>query len=454
MTNPLPTERARVYAQQIMEALDTYRCLDYEGAREFGTDDLFGHALGQMFGVLVCKDKEGDTVVLKAFSGQYRRTYMIDNWVPPAFDPEAYAELVERSEAEIARFSEDILEAEQRDDAPLVRQLSEQRRGYSQRMQSEFFGLYRFHCSDGSVKTIAEIFGTLQVPTGTGDCCAPKLLSHAYRKGLLPISMVEWYYGSANKSGEKQHKEFYPPCNRRCKPVLATILGLDIIYRDDEVVIVNKPAGLLSVPGRGPEKQDCVATRLRRLFPHCIEQPSVHRLDMDTSGLLILALTEKAHRHLSIQFMNRKVQKEYIALVDGVVTGERGTIELAFRYDPEHKPRQTYDPVLGKVGITEWEKIRVEAYGEQGRLVSRIRFIPITGRTHQLRLHSMHTRGLGFPIVGDRLYGRDEGGRLMLHASSIVFTHPETKVRMEFTVEPDFSHTPSSFRASPSADGS
>jgi tRNA pseudouridine32 synthase/23S rRNA pseudouridine746 synthase len=251
--------------------------------------------------------------------------------------------------------------------------------------------------------------------------------------------MVEWFYGTTNKSEERKHKEYYPPCDQRCRPLLTAMLGLDIIYRDAEIVVVNKPSGLLSVPGRGPDKQDCVVTRLKRLFPLCIEQPSVHRLDMDTSGLLVLALTQKAHRNLSIQFIQRRVEKEYIALVDGVITEESGKIELAFRYDPENKPRQKYDPVLGKVGITHWQKIRVESYGDGKRLVSRIRFVPITGRTHQLRVHSMHERGLGFPIVGDPLYGRAEGERLMLHASKIAFTHPETTDRMEFISEPEFA---------------
>jgi tRNA pseudouridine32 synthase/23S rRNA pseudouridine746 synthase len=251
--------------------------------------------------------------------------------------------------------------------------------------------------------------------------------------------MAEFYYGEANRSGSRVHKEFYPPCDARCKPVLAAMLGLDMLYVDESIIVVNKPAGLLSVPGRGEQKQDCIVSRVKRLFPFCIEQPSVHRLDMDTSGLLVLAFTQSAHRDLSIQFIKRTVRKRYVALLEGVVKEERGRIELSFRYDPDHKPRQKYDPVLGKRGTTLWEKVRVEPLGHTGRHVTRVLFTPITGRTHQLRLHSASEHGLGHPIVGDPLYGDgNEAPRLMLHACELAFTHPVTGEPMHFTLDPDF----------------
>jgi len=163
------------------------------------------------------------------------------------------------------------------------------------------------------------------------------------------------------------------------------------------------------------------------MYPGCIEQPSVHRLDQDTSGLLVLALTTSAHRTLSQQFMDRLVGKRYIALLDGVVEASGGVIELKFRLDPDNRPYQVYDPVNGKNGITRWRKIAVE----DGR--TRVEFMPHTGRTHQLRLHSSHEKGLGFPIVGDRLYGTGTGpGQLKLHASTLRFRHPATKKPMEF----------------------
>lgn len=439
MTEVFPTERAEVYAQQIIEALDTYRCIDYEGERMISTDHLFGPALGQMFGVLVCIDDQGQEVVLKAFSGQYDSTYLIDGWIPPALEVDAFHTISQDNDHLFLDLDEHMLAARSSDDTVLEAELAAKRKTLSQAIQRQIFDLYRFHCIDGEVRTVTDIFGGQLPPTGTGDCCAPKLLNHAFKHHLHPVSMVEWFYGAPNRSNGREHKAYYPPCDSRCKPLLRAMLGIDILHRDESIIVVDKPSGLLSVPGRGEDKQDCIVNRVKRLFPLCIEQPSVHRLDMDTSGLLVLAFTREAHRDLSIQFIKRQVRKQYIALVDGVVKSDSGRVELAFRYDPEHKPRQKYDPVLGKWGTTLWEKIRVEPFGEDGRPVSRIRFTPLTGRTHQLRLHSAHERGLGFPIVGDPLYGNGQGAsRLMLHASEISFIHPATGEQLSFSVDPGF----------------
>ena len=203
--------------------------------------------------------------------------------------------------------------------------------------------------------------------------------------------------------------------------------GLTIIYQDDYLVVVEKPGGVLSVPGRGPDKQDCIVNRLKNLIPSCMEQPAVHRLDMDTSGLMVLALRADAHRNLSCQCQEREVQKVYIALLDGVVEEERGEIQLSFRLDVDNRPHQIYDPVQGKLGITFWKKLGVE-----DRL-TRIAFTPVTGRTHQLRVHASHKLGLGFPIIGDRLYGGGKlGDSLMLHAHCLQFRHPESGETLRF----------------------
>ncbi len=203
--------------------------------------------------------------------------------------------------------------------------------------------------------------------------------------------------------------------------------GLTIIHEDSLFVVVDKPGGLLSVPGVGPENQDCVVSRLKKLYPDCIEFPSVHRLDQDTSGLIVMALTTKTQRSLSMQFMDRLVGKRYIALIDGRVEEDAGVIELSFRLDPDNRPYQVHDPVDGKPGTTRWRKIDAE----DGR--TRIEFMPLTGRTHQLRLHSAHAEGLGFPIVGDRLYGTGTApGQLKLHASLLRFRHPVTRQSLEF----------------------
>jgi tRNA pseudouridine32 synthase / 23S rRNA pseudouridine746 synthase len=209
---------------------------------------------------------------------------------------------------------------------------------------------------------------------------------------------------------------------------------LHILYQDPSIVVVDKPGGLLAVPGRGPDKQDSVAGRVRRMVPRCIEQPAVHRLDMDTSGLMVLGLTPAAHRHLSLQFAERRVGKRYLALLEGEVTGESGEIMLPFRLDPANRPYQVYDPVQGKVGISRWRKIEQQRGGR-----TLVAFTPLTGRTHQLRLHASHPLGLGCPIVGDRLYGTGQAGdQLMLHATWLQFEHPETGQFVVFSSEPSF----------------
>lgn len=208
---------------------------------------------------------------------------------------------------------------------------------------------------------------------------------------------------------------------------------IGVIHCNPDFLVVEKPGGLLAVPGRGPEKQDCVVNRVKKLYPDSIDQPAVHRLDMYTSGIMLLARNAEVHRLLSKQFEQRKVIKEYIALLDGIVNEEQGIIELAFRLDPENRPYQIYDPVQGKMGITRWQKEGEES----GR--TRIRFFPLTGRTHQLRLHAAHPLGLGIPIVGDALYGRGkEGDAMLLHASRLSILHPYDGQRMEFTSRPIF----------------
>jgi tRNA pseudouridine32 synthase/23S rRNA pseudouridine746 synthase len=209
--------------------------------------------------------------------------------------------------------------------------------------------------------------------------------------------------------------------------------AIDILYRDNDIIIINKPGGLLSVPGRGPEKQDCAATRLRLQTPEMISQPAVHRLDMYTSGLMVFAVTREAHRLLSGQFERRAIAKRYVALVDKIITGDRGEIRLPFRLDTDNRPLQIYDPVQGKMGITYWQKLATEGTS------TRIEFTPLTGRTHQLRVHAAHPLGLGAPIVGDSLYGTGkDGDQMMLHATYLRFLHPASNKQIEVSSPPPF----------------
>ena len=206
-----------------------------------------------------------------------------------------------------------------------------------------------------------------------------------------------------------------------------------VVYEDPDFVVVEKASGFLSVPGRGPEKRDCVCARVRDLYPDCIPNPEVHRLDMDTSGLMVVALKVDSQRNLSEQFRLRRTRKRYTALLDGRLEGERGTIELRFRLDLENRPRQIHDAENGKLGITHWERVSIESG------VTRVAFVPVTGRTHQLRVHAAHDLGLGIPIVGDPLYGRGTGpAQLKLHACELGFQHPRTGEKLDFDSTPPF----------------
>lgn len=206
-----------------------------------------------------------------------------------------------------------------------------------------------------------------------------------------------------------------------------------IIYGDDALVVIVKPGGLLSVPGRGPENQDCISSRLQAIYPEMIAQPAVHRLDMHTSGLMVYAVDKQTHRSLSIQFQNKAVEKKYIAVLEGEPFGEEGEIRLPFRLDIDNRPLQIYDPIHGKLGITGWRKLEV------ANRRTRVEFTPYTGRTHQLRVHAAHHKGLGCPIVGDSFYGSGENGdEMLLHASFLAFTHPLTGCRLSFHDTPPF----------------
>lgn len=450
---------SRQYAFKLMEQLEEFERIDFPapGTRPstpdtslFSTDVLFSEARGHMFGVLECKDAQGNTVVLKAFSGQYNGCWLADGWVPPILDVHEFDRLVEPVDREIKALDRQIAENK---DPELIRR----RRAISQQLMKDLHALYQLTNFRAEVRPLTQVFPNIGIPTGTGDCCAPKLLNHAARNGLRPVGLSEFYWGRENRSGTRQHKQFYPACAEKCQPILGFMLcgteewsngvreqwspgnstiqhsDTPILHEDDDIVVIVKPSGLLAVPGKGEENQDCVVARIKALYPDCIEQPAVHRLDMDTSGLMVLALTADAHRELSRQFHDRETAKRYIALLDGALRENEGTIELLFRLDVDNRPLQIYDPVHGKTGITRWKKLGIE----NGK--TRVEFFPITGRTHQLRVHSASEHGLGVPIVGDRLYGSGTApGQLKLHASYLSFTHPRTGEKMKFQSPPPF----------------
>ncbi|MBO7612972.1 MAG: RluA family pseudouridine synthase [Treponema sp.] len=323
-------------------------------------------------------------------------------------------------------------------DSQKIRELKLRRTSLTDQSLLKVFDLYSFHCADGKIRSLKTICTERNMqtlpPTGTGECCAPKLLDYAFASSLQPLSLCEAYY----QKGEEL--KLRAPCDERCGIVLPSMLGLELLYRDEHIAVINKPSGLLSIPGRGIEKLDSVTTRLKRLFPACIEQPSVHRLDMETSGLMVLAFTKEAHRILSRQFMEGQVSKKYTALLDGVLAkkgiAQEGCMELYFRLDVDNRPHQIWDSVYGKKAVTSWRILNVERYTAPDLSVwnvTRVEFVPLTGRTHQLRLASADSHGFGIPIIGDTLYGKcTPGERLMLHACHLEFVHPVTNESMVF----------------------
>ena len=397
MTHIFGQEPARSHCLTMMDELDSSAL----GAALMQS----GH--GRMFGVLVCTDG----TVLKAFSGELEGQYNVEGFVPPVFDVSLFEETMTRYEHLIKR--------------------NLNHRELSRECWKELQKLYRFNCFDGSSIVLTSISSSL--PSGTGDCCAPKLLSYAYGLGKKPLSLCEFFYGS----GSFGHKSFQTPCDTRCKPILPAIIGLDIVYLDDNIVVVNKPGGMLSIEGKGDDKQDCIASRVRNLYPSCIQQPCIHRLDQATSGLMVLGLTQKAHDRLSLDFEQRKVKKEYEALVDGLILEESGTIDLPIRLDVENRPHQIVDHENGKKACTKWQKLCIE--NKFGRKVARLKLIPETGRTHQLRVHC--AQGLETPILGDALYGKAPDGeitRLMLQARVLEFNNPVTGEHLRFELAPEF----------------
>ena len=467
MFPPFPQEKAQQYCYKLIDQLDTHKRIDFESPTPnpaLKTDMLFSGKTGQMFGVCVCKDSSGSEVVLKAFSGQYNSIWNVDGWVPPLLDESEFYRQSAESDKKIHELT-DLIESGTLPEAEL-KELKKKRKQLSAESMRQIFDLYRISCFTGETKRFNDIMPDGQMPpTGCGECCAPKLLSFAAKNGLRPISLAEFYYGKENSTGKK-HKQFYPPCDEKCGYILPHILGLEILYRDEAIIVINKPSGLLSIPGRGADKTDSATTRLRTLFHDCIEQPSVHRLDMDTSGLLVMAFNAEAHRNLSLQFMNGTVQKRYYAVLDKpICPGDGcqvtelngggkpvgGKIELPFRLDVEHRPYQIYDEVNGKIGITHWRMMPLEeakdavkcfrlSKKQERELFKKhkvfVEFTPETGRTHQLRLHASHPKGLGSPIIGDNLYGtQKEGERLLLHAHYLCFAHPVTGEILEFFSE-------------------
>ncbi len=329
-----------------------------------------------------------------------------------------------------------------------VERLKEERKKRSALLQNEIFEHYVLLNAKGERKNIPQIFAAYSdrtAPAGTGECAAPKLLQYAYLHGLEPLAMAEFWWGKSPISEIRHQGHFYPSCHSKCEPLLTFMMEglpvepdprkmkegsvLEVVYEDERLMAVVKPPGLLSVPGKGEEPS--VYSILRRQHPEFTGPLVVHRLDMATSGLLLIAKDEDMYVRMQRLFESRLIRKRYVAVLDGVPTRQNGRIRLPLCPDVEDRPRQMVSREHGKEAVTDYQVLSVE----EG--YARIAFWPVTGRTHQLRVHSAHPDGLDTPILGDTLYG-SHGHRLYLHAEQIEFIHPVTGRHVVICSFPEF----------------
>ncbi|WP_293946089.1 MULTISPECIES: RluA family pseudouridine synthase [unclassified Sphingobacterium] len=380
----------------------------------------------------------------------------------PILSDEAYETLMEdmrsqslKDKQELQRYQYDMHLALESENLKLQQLLSdilamkEERKTRSGNLQRQLFEQYNFLNAEGQRKNVIAVFQDFDQstpPAGSGECAAPKLLQYAYSRNLTPIALAEFWWGCSPASEIRRHKNYYPACRKKCEPILGYMLqGLTVdpnpmqqettlqtelpqIYEDEDIIVFNKPAEFLSVPGI--YVKDSVYNRVLKRYPNA-GPIIIHRLDMSTSGLLVVAKNKMAHQFIQDQFIQHTITKEYIALLDGVIEQECGLIDLPLRVDLDDRPRQMVCYTYGKSAQTKWERIAVE----NGK--TRVRFYPLTGRTHQLRMHAVHPKGLNTPIVGDDLYGT-KANRLHLHASFIKFMHPGSKQEISFEILPDF----------------
>jgi tRNA pseudouridine32 synthase/23S rRNA pseudouridine746 synthase len=327
--------------------------------------------------------------------------------------------------------------------------LKQERRELSRTLQTQMHSAYVLTNFAGETRSLRELITEGAMPTGMGDCCAPKLLHYAATNNLTPLAMAEFWWGNPSADGYKIQGDFYGACVERCQPLMGFLLSgrrsspvpdlvaspasqnSQIIYEDEQLIVIAKPTGLLSVPGRYLDTQDSVLSRLRQSFGNKMPLYPVHRLDRQTSGILLFARDFESLRSLSHQFQQREIHKIYEALLSGKIDHEDGTIDLPLWGNPENRPYQQVDWQRGKPSVTKFRLL-----GDEGNY-SRIEFMPLTGRTHQLRVHSADPQGLGMTILGDRLYGCQAAtDRLHLHARELTFRHPRSHkvIHLEISV--------------------
>lgn len=393
-----------------------------------------------------------------------------------SLNPEEEAEMVKESQfmkAELRRLKKSLsektsLETEYEAYQADILSLKQLRKTLSDALQQWLFSQFRMQNHEGESKDLLEIFrdaalrdypqatiATSRIaalkmvpPAGSGECCEPKLLQYAYSLGYKPLQMAMFWWGESPKEEIRHHLHFYPACNGKCKPILQWMLPastfepaavdlslynkVETLYEDREIAVIHKPEGLLSVPGKDAA-QPSVYALMRSKYPEATGPLIVHRLDMSTSGVMMIAKTEFAYHRLQKAFLNHQIQKKYVAIISGKVIPEKGIISLPLMPDYLDRPRQIVDHEQGKEAITEYEVL--EPVDDSHLLIA---LYPKTGRTHQLRVHCAHQEGLNAPILGDPLYGNEKAARLHLHAEEITFEHPLTGKKMTITRKADF----------------
>ncbi len=362
------------------------------------------------------------------------------------FQKAEYKRLEKRLKEEMQQQAEELENQEQ-----LIRQLKQERKTRSAALQQKLFEQFRMLNAKGEVKNLCELFkdtpqGT--PPAGTGECALPKMLQYAYQHRLKPLAMGEFWCGKSPKEEVRHEGHFYPSCKGKCAPILKHMLiGLqvaknplaenvhkdtepEIVYEDEWLLVVNKPAGMLSVPGK--EALNSVYQFLHERYPEATGPMLVHRLDMATSGLLLAAKDKDTHQVLQALFSGRQIKKRYTAILSGTVSTDEGVISLPLCPNLHDRPRQMVSFEHGKPAVTRYKVLE----RKNGKTL--IAFYPLTGRTHQLRVHAAHQQGLSCPIVGDELYGK-RADRLYLHAAELSFTHPVSGKDITICREADFS---------------
>ena len=424
---------------------------------------------GKMLGVLVYSREPFKYIC--AYSGVVNGLDDPEHFfVPPIYDLQRPDDFYLQKDAEIsalnASISSLVLKEQLATDkgtrksiALQILEQKEQRKRMSIALQQEIFSHFSFVNPRGQYKNVVEIFADARhalPPGGTGECAAPRLLQYALQHGLEPLEIAEFWYGRSPRTTLRVHGQFYPSCIEKCSPILSYMLDgiaceraaeaetplpigeLKILYEDDYLLVCNKPAGVLSVPGK--VEGESIETHLHTLYPSVKGPMLVHRLDQSTSGLMLAAKDAQTHKVLQEAFLTHDVRKEYLALLSGHLNSRQGIIQLPICPNPDDRPRQIVDFTFGKPATTYYTNVDEEIRRDvaQTRDWTMVRFSPLTGRTHQLRLHAASSFGLGLPIVGDRIYGGMPARRLMLHAYSLTFTHPVTGKRLSIETEKSF----------------